>query len=178
MMEDWVKQALALGFTAAAPVNPAKLTVREDVRAMCAADRCHAYNRNWTCPPACGTLEECSARIARCTSGILVQTMGPLEDSFDYEGMMELEQRHLDQFHKFADLVRKTDPDALCLGSGGCRICKTCAHPQPCRFPSRACSSMEAYGLVVSEACAAGGLAYYYGTGTLAYTACILFRHE
>ena len=30
---------------------------------MCAADKCNAYGNSWTCPPACGTIEECQARM-------------------------------------------------------------------------------------------------------------------
>lgn len=47
--------------------------------------------------------------------------------------------------------------------------------PAPCRFPDKACSSMEAYSLLVSEACKVGGLQYYHGKNTLSYTACVLF---
>ena len=177
-MEDWTQKALALGFTAAAPLNPAQLCARQDVRDMCAADRCHAYGKNWTCPPECGTLDECARRLQGYPRGLLVQTTGTLEDSFDYEGMMELEKRHLSYFHAFCAQVREAFPDALCLGTGGCRICKRCAYPEPCRVPEQAVSSMEAYGLLVSEVCTQCGVPYYYGANHLSYTACVLFSHE
>lgn len=177
-MKDWLSAAKALGFTAAAPLCPAVLHVRREVRQMCAADRCHAYGRNWTCPPVCGTLEDCAAQISRCTDGILVQTTGTLADSFDYEAMLALEQTHLTQFHRLCDQLRTAYPDALCLGSGGCRICPSCAYPAPCRFPARAYSSMEGYGLLVSQVCQDAGLPYYYGENQLTYSACILYRRE
>lgn len=142
---------------------------------MCAADKCRAYNRNWTCPPHCGTLEECGARLAGMDCGLLVQTVGQLEDSFDFEAMAETEKAHLAHFHALADLLREKYPGVLCLGSGGCRLCKSCAYPEPCRFPERACPSMEGYGLLVSEACESAGVPYYHGKNTLAYTACYLF---
>ena len=34
--------------------------------------------------------------------------------------------------------------------------------------------SMEAYGLLVSDACTSAGLEYYYGKNTMTYTSCIL----
>jgi hypothetical protein len=37
-------------------------------------------------------------------------------------------------------------------------------------------SSMEAYGLLVSEVCRASGLPYYYGPKTLTFSACILTK--
>ena len=37
-------------------------------------------------------------------------------------------------------------------------------------------SSMEAYGLLVSNVCRSSGLEYYYGPLTLTYSACILTK--
>lgn len=177
-MKELIELALRQGFTHAAFLDPGKLTVREEVRDMCAADKCRAYGRNWTCPPHCGTVEECAARLAGMGSGLLVQTVGQLEDSFDFETMAETERLHLKRFYALADLLRERRPGVLCLGSGGCRLCGSCAWPDPCRFPERACSSMEGWGLLVNEACQAAGVPYYHGRNTLAYTACCLFPRE
>ena len=174
-MKEWIKWALDQGFTCAVALDPAVLSLRTEVRDMCAAGKCRAYGKNWTCPPHCGTLEECGARLVEMGSGLLVQTVGQLEDSFDFEAMAETEQRHLANFHALADRLRTEKPGVLCLGSGGCRLCKTCAWPEPCRFPERACSSMEGWGLLVNEVCQAAGVPYYHGKNTLAYTACYLF---
>ncbi len=174
-MKERIELALAQGFTCAAALDPGALAVRAEVRDMCAADKCRAYGRNWTCPPHCGSLEECAARLGEMGSGLLVQTVGQLEDSFDFEAMAETEKRHLEHFHALADLLREKCPGVLCLGSGGCRLCKSCAYPEPCRFPEWACSSMEGWGLLVNDACQAAGVPYYHGKNTLAYTACYLF---
>ncbi len=175
-MNNLVQLALDMGFSHAVPLDIKTLKADPKVRAMCAADKCGAYGRNWTCPPACGTLEQCAERMSAYTSGILVQTTGELEDSFDVEGMQELEKRHQQNIRKTADALRRTPSDMLCLGSGGCRICEKCAWPEPCRFPEKACLSMEAYGLLVSWVCQENDLPYYYGKDTLTYTACFLFR--
>ncbi|MEA4965174.1 MAG: DUF2284 domain-containing protein [Oscillospiraceae bacterium] len=170
METDWLARALELGFSHAADWT-ADVRPLPEIRAMCAADKCHAYNKNWTCPPLCGTLEECAARLVQHRSGLLVQTVAQLEDEFDVETMIEAEKAHLAAFHQLAAELRKAEPDALCLGTGGCRICGTCALPEPCRFPERACASLEGYGLLVSDLCKQNGLPYYYGKGTVTYTA-------
>mgnify|MGYP003295702385 CR=1 FL=1 len=59
--EYWRLFALKTGFSAAYSLDIFTLIPREDVRAVCAADKCGAYGKNWTCPPYCGTLEECAA---------------------------------------------------------------------------------------------------------------------
>lgn len=174
-IEEWSAYAKDLGFSEAAPLDPRRLIPREEVRAMCAADKCHAYGKNWTCPPVCGSLEACTEKIKACRTGILLQTVGKLEDSFDVEAMMDTEKDHCARFHALADQAHSLESGALCLGTGGCRICMACAYPEPCRFPERACASMEGYGLVVSEACDSAGVLYYHGKDTITYTACVLF---
>ena len=173
--EYWCRKAVAMGFSQAVPMDPGTLEAREDVRAMCAADKCGAYGKNHTCPPYCGTLAQCEETMHRYSRGILLQTVGNMEKDIDTKAYRRTEERHLAQLRKLWELLRKHHPEALCLGSGGCRICKTCAWPEPCRFPEKACASMEGYGLFVTQVCRDNGLAYHHGRRTVTYTACILF---
>ena len=84
-MQDPVKLALSIGFSHAGIIDPSKLRALPEVRDMCADGRCRRYNRCWSCPPACGTLEEAEARMHRYRCGVLVQTTAELEDDFDME---------------------------------------------------------------------------------------------
>ena len=127
-MEQLIQMALEMGFSTAVPLDPAALLARRDVRAMCAADKCRAYGKNWTCPPHCGTLEQCAAKLQSYRHGLLLQTVGQLKKRIDGRTIAQTEQRHLEQFHRFAALAREYDPKALCLGAGGCRVCKICAY--------------------------------------------------
>lgn len=174
-MDNWMKIALDCGFTAAAVLDVHTLKPMAMVRDACAAGKCGAYGKNWTCPPYCGTLEECEARMKGYSHGLLLQTVGQLEKTIDTRGYARVEGEHLASFHRFADMLRREYPQALCLGSGGCRICGTCAWPEKCRFPEKACASMEAYGLFVTQVCRDNAVPYYHGPKTITYTACVLF---
>jgi len=170
-----IQKAVDAGFTAAVKLDCGTIRLRPEVREMCAADKCKSYAKNWTCPPACGSLEECIKRVSRYKNGIIVQTVGKLEDEFDIEGMSELIKRHNSLFAAFAAELAPEFPGLLPLGAGGCRICGSCTYPDtPCRFPEKAISSMEAYGMVVSEVCTSNNIPYYYGPGTLVYVGCYL----
>jgi predicted metal-binding protein len=174
-MKQWLETAFALGFDNAVPLNPALLTARQDVRDMCAADKCGAYGKNWTCPPACGSLAQCQQRMREYPRGILLQTVGHMAKPIDSRCYRETERRHLRNLNRFAEEIRHIHPGALCLGAGGCRVCPKCAYPDPCRFPEKAMSSMEGYGLFVTQVCHDAGAPYYYGEKTIAFTACVLF---
>ena len=174
-METFLSLAEQVGFTRAAPLETFALAVRTEVREMCAADRCRAYDRSWCCPPACGTPEQCQSRIDRYRRGILLQTTGALEDDFDAESIRRTELRHKASFSTLARQIRLLRPDCLPLTAGTCTLCHKCTYPaKPCRFPQKRFSSMEAYGLLVSDVCGKAGLKYYYGPKTITYTSCIL----
>ena len=174
-MEHWIQAALDLGFTAAVPLDIATLKPMPAVRDMCADDKCRAYGKNWTCPPACGTLEACEAKMHSYSRGILLQTTGQMSKAIDSRAYARTERQHNENFRAYAELLKKEFPDALCLGAGGCRVCKSCAYPDPCRFPEKAYSSLEGYGLFVTGLCRDNGVPYYYGEKTITYTACVLF---
>ena len=174
-MTKWIERAKALGFDTAVPLDPQVLEAREDVRAMCAADKCGAYGKNWTCPPAIGTVAECQERMGRYQRGILLQTVGRMQKDIDSKCYRETERRHLENFRTLAEEIWTEYPAALCLGAGGCRVCKVCAYPEACRFPDKAVSSMEGYGLFVTQVCRDAGARYHHGEKTITYTACVLF---
>ena len=174
-MERWIEKAKACGFTYAVPLYVAALTPMPAVREACAADKCRAYGKNWTCPPYCGTLEECAGRLRQYSRGILLQTVGTTQKTIDTRAYARIEKEHNEAFYQFAEAIRKEYPEALCLGAGGCRLCGQCVWPESCRFPEKACPSMEGYGLFVTQVCRDSGLAYYYGEKTVSYCACVLF---
>lgn len=174
--EELFEIAKEAGFTGYTDMDVSTIELRDEVRAACAEGKCGAYGNNWTCPPACGDLDTCRARVAKFTHGIILQTTGELEDALDYESMTDIGKAHRENFANFMKAVSGKYPSSLGLGAGGCRICEKCNYPEPCRFPQLAYSSMEGYGMVVSDVCRANNIKYYYGENTLTYVACFLFN--
>ena len=167
------------GFDSIGEVAATDLEVREEVRDMCASGRCHRYGKNWACPPACGDLDRFRAEIGSCTRGFVFQTVGRLEDEFDGEAMMDAEKLHKQRTIVLVDALVAVGvyPDACAVYSAGtCTRCRTCAYPEPCRFPQARLVSMEAAGLLVTDACNAAGVPYNHGPLTIAYTGCVLLH--
>jgi len=176
-IEHIKKRALEVGFTVSANLDCTTIKPMKEVRKMCSSNKCNKYGKNWACPPGCGTLEECTENINNYKYGIIVQTVGELEDSFDYESMMEIQEKHNQMFKNITKELREEYPNLTALGAGCCLQCGECTYPNSaCRFPQKAISSMEAYGMLVSQVCSDNNIPYYYGTGTLAYTGCFLIE--
>ena len=167
----------AAGFSHTGKISMDTVELRDEVRDMCHNGNCGKYARNWSCPPGCGSLEECAARLKEYGEGVLVQSTGMLDDPFDADTMMETERIHKERFAALAEAARAEEADCLPLGAGTCQLCAQCTYPDaPCRFPQRAVISMEAFGLLVSSACERASVPYYYGPNTITYTSCVLFH--
>lgn len=177
--ETLAEDAVKLGFSHAGLAKIETLKPMNEVRDMCAVDKCHAYNKTWTCPPGCGTIAQCTERMKQYDWGILVQTTAELEDSLDFEGMQQGQEDHAKHCKEFLKELHGVYKDILPLCSAGCDLCKECTYPDaPCRFPDKALSAMEGYGLLVSQVCQDNDLKYYYGPNTVTYTALFLIKEH
>ena len=174
-IDDFIKTALDAGFDAAGKLDCSTITLYPDVRAACELNKCGRYGKSWSCPPACGSLEDCEARLRKYSGGLIVQTVGKLEDDFDGEGMMEAARRHSQNLRTLTERLWVDFPDMLAMGAGSCSYCDTCTYPgAPCRNPRGAVAPMEAFGMMVHEICRLNGMEYYRGKRTISFTGCFL----
>jgi len=173
--EALIQEALESGFSQAGPLSLNALVFMPEVKAMCAT--CPQYGKNWRCPPGCGSVEDAAAKAAQYSYGLLVQTIGHMADDFDHATIETTGKNHGKNFSALIEKLKTRYPDILPMGAGTCNLCKTCSYPDaPCRFPHKAMSSMEAYGLWVSKVCTLSGLPYNNGKGSITYTSCYLLK--
>jgi len=179
-MQEYEKLAVMAkdcGFTHCSPLEVSTLEFMQDVRDMCNPKQCNNYDKSWSCPPACASLEEMRELVLGYSGGVLVQTVGELEDSYDWEGIQDAAKNQSESFAKLWDALEPMYPQLYPMGTGGCSKCEKCTYPdEPCRFPERMACSMEACGLFVSKVCTDNGAKYNYGPNTIAYTGCFLLE--
>lgn len=168
--------ALALGAKRAEPVSVGDIRTDNSFRALCESNACGNYGRNYMCPPAVGAIDELILRLCRYKTALVYQTVGELEDSYDFDGMMEAGRQHNGLGQHLWDMTDELGVSALHLGAGGCRLCGICAMQtgEPCRHPTRAMPSMEAYGIDVTALAALAGMPYVNGQNTVTYFGVVL----
>ena len=157
-------------------VDTDQIRFLQEVRGMCEVNTCRQYGKTWVCPPAVGTLEECSERIRHYGKMIVFSVKYDLEDSFDYEGM-QAGMAHFKEVCRRIDARMQEEgktegkkKDYMILSNEGCDLCKECTYPDaPCRFPERAHGSLEGYGIMVSELAGQAGIRYINGSNTVTY---------
>ncbi len=180
LQNDLVKEALELNATHAAMVEVTKIPFNEDFRKLCEQNSCGSYNKNWMCPPAVGPISDLIKRVSGFKQGLLLQTVHQLEDSYDWEGMLEGQANHEKVFRKLLEHVEKRDifSQILPLSAGPCMHCAKCAYltGKECSFPDKAISSVEAYGIDVTALLKGCGIPYSNGQNTVSYVGLILLK--
>lgn len=149
------------------PVLVSKIHIDESLRNYCLSNQCGLYNTNWACPPACGEIPDLTKNLMSFEKAIVFQCVHALQDSFDWEGMMQAGVSFSHLTHSIQKGVCSMGLPSLLLGSGGCRFCSECSYPNPCRFPKECILSLEAYGIDVTKLCEEAGLHYTHGIHTV-----------
>lgn len=150
-------------------------------REACAANRCLHYAKSWSCPPAIGEVENLRARVRAYSRGVVIRTQWPLDDEFDFEGMLSAARKHDEVLIRIEPELRARYAAArsLLLGAGPCPRCRACTYPAaPCRHPDTLLSSLEAYAIDVARLAAAAHLEYQSQPKTVAYFGLFLFSTQ
>jgi len=174
ILEELMLDAESCGFSHYGELDASTIEVYKAARDACAENKCNRYGTNWSCPPGCGTLNECLDKIRQFKRGILVQTTGDI-DPFKYDTYLEVGRQHNRRFAEYCRIVKQKVPGALLCGANACENCSECTYPDaPCRFPDLLSYPMEGMGMMVSEVCKRNGMKYHYGSGTITYISCVL----
>ena len=136
-----------------------------DLLDYCKTNSCGEYNKSWTCPPACESMEEQKEKILLYKNVLIFTTKHELEDSFDYDGMSKGRELH----SLLTAEIKERLKDVPVFGSGSCPVCKTCAYPNPCPYPEKRIGSIEAAGIDVTELSKSAGIAYNNGPNTVTF---------
>ncbi len=162
-------------------ISAKNIEMNRSFRDVCATNACGMYGKCYMCPPDIGDIEALMSEIKKYDYALVYQTVTELEDSFDFEGMMEAKKK----FYSLAQKIRKVFFDmnilnTLHLGAGGCGVCQKCAKVdnEPCRFPEKALSSLEAYGVNVSATVKNTKMKYINGADTVTYFGMVLFKEN
>ena len=165
----------ALGIHEYAFLKSTDVIFSEEVRKLCEANACGQYAKTWACPPGVGTVEACKEKCLQFENVFFFSTLHSIEDSFDFEGMADAKKKHTVLSDAIDNLFAEFFPNRLTLAGESCDKCKTCAYPEPCRFPEQLKPSIEAYGVFVFHQAKQCGMHYINGVNTVTYFSMIFF---
>lgn len=160
-------------------VKPQDIPFSQSVADACRANACGKYGTCWTCPPGVGAYTMLENKIKTYDKAIVFTCKYDLEDCFDFEGMMDGQQKTMSVLYSIADSLHSEYQDFTLLGCAGCTLCKKCTYPDaPCRFPEKAVVSVEACGIDVVKLASRLQLNYNNGTNTVTYFCVVLLKES
>ncbi|MDR1655409.1 MAG: DUF2284 domain-containing protein, partial [Treponema sp.] len=116
IFDDVRKIAEGCAFSHIGEISVDKIKLRKEARDMCAVNKCGSYGKTWSCPPGCGTLEECEAMIRKYSRGLLFQTTAKLEDDFDWETMESASIEHKKCISNLQQIISKKYSGTFLIG--------------------------------------------------------------
>lgn len=175
--EEMISLALELGAHQAAVVEVASIPFQREFRKACEANMCGQYGKCWMCPPDVGDIDDLIRNASTRRHALVFQSIGPLEDSYDFEGMEAAGEVHQAIVRTLREHLGGELTHFLPLGAGGCKECEQCSKRvnKPCPFPEKAMASLESYGIAVSELANLCGMKYINGENTVTYFGAFLF---
>ncbi len=167
-----------IGANNCAYIPVSEITFDAGLRMNCELNYCGQFGRTWVCPPNCGPIEECINKAQSYDHAIIIQTITPLEDSYDFEGMADAMIEFHNVLKRAIDIVKDELNDIYVLSAGSCSLCEKCAflENKSCRHPGLAYPSVESHGIFVAELAPKVGMNYINGKDTVTYFGAILYK--
>ncbi len=162
-------------------INIAQIVFEPTLRKSCELNHCGKFGSNYCCPPHVGEIDDCIKKAKNFGDGYIFQLITQLEDSYDFEGMMEGQELFKEKILKLNNLLCEENcEDFLLLGAGPCSVCKTCGAVSgvPCRNPSKKIASVESHGIFINPTLINVGLKYNNGENTVSYCGVVLLKGE
>ena len=181
IFDKMIAEALSLGAFKANIIKADSIETDSVFRDICASNSCGMYGRCYMCPPDIGDIDVLMAEVKKYDYALVYQTVSELEDSYDFEGMIEAKKKIVPITQKLRSTFSEMGiSDVLHLGVGGCGICERCAKQtgEPCRFPDLAMPALEGYGVNVSALAKAADMKYINGQDTVTYFGAVLFSFD
>lgn len=159
--KDILLLAEEMGFRTAF-VETAAVVQDPSFRKFCEDNLCGKYNANYSCPPACGTVQEVQQRLKSGKRALVLQTLWDIGSYENKQAVLESKKSHNAAILRFTDTLRKAGLEGFCLGYGGCPLCNPCKRieNQPCAYPDKRISCMSAYCIDVAKLANTCGLEF------------------
>ena len=116
--ESLKEEVLRLGAKSVAVTGVNNISFDTAFRSMCASNACGNYGKSYMCPPDIGEIDDLIREAKTYSQAVVYQTVGLLEDSYDFEGMMEAGRFHNDLAQNVRELFEKNGGSLPVSGQG------------------------------------------------------------
>lgn len=173
-VEEFARQ---LGIETCLEFGSDVLVPEERIRAFCLENKCGNYCRNYMCPPYTGSVEEIRMRLKKFKRGVLLQYAKSVDIRGDREGIIQTKVDFHNKILQIEEFLRERGINQVWgMIGGSCELCHVCkaGAGEPCPYPDKARTSLEAAAIDVLALLDKLGLDSGFCTDKITWTGCIL----
>lgn len=145
------------------------------VRDLCEENKCGHFNKNWACPPAVGSVDECRDECSKYENALVFTGKYKLRREIDYRSMVKAYGEFRELTEKLDEKLSKKLNEYKVFSIGNCKRCEKCSYPDSCRFPDKLYPAVESMGINVSELTKLAKVNYAEENLTIIYIGMVLF---
>ena len=176
-----LERAGQIGFTEGLAFAHELLIPEQRIRDFCQENKCGHYLGNYMCPPYIGSIVEMKERLGEFHRGVLLQYSKSLEVKRGNKEVRESRVALHNKILEIEEFMRNEGIERMWGISGGsCALCDVCQAKlgEPCVYPDKAKTSLEALGVNVLALLHKLGLDNKFYPDKITWTGCILFEHS
>lgn len=168
--EELMALTEAAGFEQTAVISTDLLEFHPEYRVYCEMNLCGNFNRNYACPPYCGTPEEMEAKALAYRLAIVFQSITYVNNAMDNDETKKVKKEHRAKTMKAIRTLKEHGVEGMAIMPGPCSLCSACGQigDTPCPHPDQVASCLSAYGIEASKMAEDCGMTYYFGDDTVA----------
>ena len=170
--------AISLGFNKVEIIDVSSIEFDPVFQEYCKQNLCGNYNKNYSCPPTCGTAKEMIEKVLSYKNAIVLEKRFIIDDLKDSNKIKELQIQHNKSMFEVKELFNKNNISTLLIGASHCTHCNPCKLQtnQPCSFINLRFSCMSAYCIHVKKLADKCNMNYEYKENTLSLYGMLLFN--
>ena len=177
--EKLLQAAEELGFDNYRIIDTMAISFEERFRMYCEMNYCGNYDKNYSCPPACGEAKELERKAKQFERALVLQTINPVKNILDDEETKGIKHRHNQMTWSLIEGMKEDLKEYLPAMAGPCQICSPCAMElgKACPFPKKRASCLSAFCVKV-DALAEYCEIPYYCEGEVAFFSILFFHNK
>ena len=157
-------------------LKPEEIEYNDRVRAICKKE-CPRYGTSWSCPPAVGTVEECTERCRQYEDVLFFSSIAQVQDVMNLEESLKTKVEHEKMTHLIEQHLKEHKLETYTLSSDSCAACEKCVYPKgACRHPELMFPCIESHGIVVANLVEKYAMDYYLGDQYIVWFSLIFFK--
>lgn len=179
LLNDRLIAAAALNGFQASIISTDQLVFVPEYRKYCEDNLCGNYNKNYACPPYCGTPEEMKARTQKFQSALVLVSSHKVKNAMDPVETGALKKKHnRDTMSLIRDIKTQClNQKTLSIMAGPCSLCAKChmQEQKPCPMEMDRYSCLSAYCIDVVKLAETIGLELSWSLDQASFFSMILF---